>query len=85
MWDKQGRYKVAVALLVKSPEHGMMRFRIYAKCRGVRGRRDTAIGMEWEQVARLAEPSAALQVFRIVNFARGIGRDKQVAGGGGYV
>jgi len=74
-------YETGLALSVKPLPHGKMKFRIYAEYKDIQGRRDTAVGEVWMQVARLAEPPAAQQVFHIENFTGEIGRDKQVAGG----
>ncbi|NIA12000.1 MAG: hypothetical protein GWP10_20340 [Nitrospiraceae bacterium] len=73
--------ETGLALSVKPLEHGRMKFRIYAEYKDIQGRRDTAVGEAWMQVARLEEPPAAQQVFHIENFTGEIGRDKQVAGG----
>ena len=74
-------YETGLALSVKPLEHGRMKFKIYAEYRDMQGRRDTAIGEVWMQVARLEEQPAAQQVFHIENFTGEIYRDKQVAGG----
>jgi len=74
-------YETGLALSVKPLEHGRMKFRIYAEYRDLQGRRDTATGGAWLQVARLEEPPAAQQVFHIESFTGEIVRDKQVAGG----
>ncbi|MEA3283121.1 MAG: hypothetical protein U9Q68_11340 [Euryarchaeota archaeon] len=74
-------YETGLALSVKPLEHGRMKFKIYVEYRDIQGRRDTAIGEAWMQVARLEEQPAAQQVFHIESFTGEIGRDKQVAGG----
>ena len=74
-------YETGLALSVKPLEHGRMKFKIYAEYRDIQGRRDTATGEAWMQVARLEEPPAAQQVFHIESFTGEIGRDKQTAGG----
>lgn len=74
-------YETGLVLSVKPLPHGRMKFRIYAEYRDMQGRRDTAIGGAWMQVARLTEEPVGQQVFHITNFTGEIGRDKQVAVG----
>ena len=77
----RAEYETGLALSVKPLDHGRMKFKIYVEYRDMQGRKDTAIGEAWMQVARLEEQPAAQQVFHIANFTGEIGRDKQVAGG----
>ena len=81
LWEPVRDYKTGLALSVKPLEHGRMKFRIYAEYRDMQGRRDTAIGEAWMQVARLTEKPVGQQVFHLANFTGEIGRDKQTAGG----
>lgn len=74
-------YETELALSVKPLEHGRMKFKIYVEYRDMQGRKDTAVGEAWMQVARLTEQPTAQQVFHISNFTGAIGRDKQIVGG----
>jgi tetratricopeptide (TPR) repeat protein len=48
-------YETGLALSVKPLEHGRMKFKIYVEYRDMHGRRDTATGEAWMQVARLEQ------------------------------
>jgi len=74
-------YETGLVLSVKPLEHGRMKFKIYAEYMDMQGRRDTATGEAWVQVARLTKEPAGQQVFHIGNFTGEIGLDEQAAGG----
>ena len=58
--------ETGLTLSVKPLEHGRIKFKIYAEYRDMQGRRDTAVGEAWMQVARLTEEPVGQQVFSSV-------------------